>query len=107
MPQERKHASNGARQAAYRIRREQAHKQQLEQRGLPALPAIPTLPGWPRWRAGLELSSQVSAGITQEMQSYYDARSATWQEGGRGEAFQEFLDTLAELNELYNRLEAL
>jgi len=32
--------------------------------------------------------------VAQEMQSYFDGRSEEWQEGDRGQAFQERLDAI-------------
>jgi hypothetical protein len=91
MPQPRKHASAAARQAAYRTRREQGRQVELYAKGLPALPAIATLPGWPRWKASFVAAQALLTSALGEMQDYYDERSEAWQEGDRGEDYQERL----------------
>ena len=54
MPQPKQHASNAARQAAFRARREQARLVELAGKGLPSLPMISSLPGWARWNASFK-----------------------------------------------------
>lgn len=97
MSQPRKYISAAARQAAYRLRCQQAQIQQLQQKGLPPLPPIATVPGGVRWRAAIQLAQTLLRQVSQEMSDYYDARSEAWQESERGEAFterQEALETL-------------
>jgi len=100
MPTPRQHSSPAERQKAYRARQEAARLAALEAKSLPPAPAIPTMPGEKRWAA---LNAQARAAleaIQGEMQGYFDARSEAWQEGEKGEAFQERLDRLdALLNE--------
>ena len=104
MPQPKLHASEAARQAAFRLRREQSRQAALAAKGLPALPAIPTMPGWPRWNAAFASAQELVADALSQMQDYFDARSESWQEGERGEDHQEkitlveaVLDALSEL----------
>ncbi len=89
MPQPKLHASEAARQAAFRLRREQSRQAALAAKGLPALPAIPTMPGWPRWNAAFASAQELVADALSQMQDYFDARSESWQEGERGEAHQD------------------
>jgi hypothetical protein len=91
MPQPRKHASAAARQAAYRTRQEEARRAALGAKGLPLLPAIATLPGWARWNASFMTAQALLTATLSEMQDYFDDRSETWQEGDRGEDYQERL----------------
>src|SRR5690242_7691487 len=104
MPQPRKHASPSARQAAYRARCQQAHQEQLQQRGLPTLPAIPTLPGTARWKAALTQAHALLEAICTEMSTYADERSEVWQQSLRAE---EFTLRLEALEEVRDQIEAL
>jgi hypothetical protein len=71
MPRPRIHASAAARQAAFRVRREQARQAVLAAKGLPALPAIPSMQGAPgvagdpqyAWLAALERLVCECAGV--------------------------------------------
>jgi len=94
MPQPKIYASHAHRQAAYHQRREEARRLQLQERGLPALPAIPTMPGAARWNQSIASAMGMLSTVAQEMQSYFDGRSEEWQEGDRGQAFQERLDAI-------------
>jgi hypothetical protein len=98
MPQPRQYASSAARQAAYRARCEKARRETLLSQGLPAFPAVATLPGWARWNASLAAAQALLAQVSQEMQDYYDARSETWQESERGEAFTERQEAIEALS---------
>ena len=95
MPRPKIHASAAARQAAFRVRREQSRQSALTAKGLPALPAIPSMPGWPRWNASFAHAHELIAESLSQMQDYFDARSESWQESERGEEHQEKI-TLAE-----------
>ena len=97
MPQARHYENAAQRQAAYRQRLAQARAAQLEAKGLPPLPAVPTLPGQARWSALLTQAQWALAQVCQEMQDYYEARSATWQESERGACFQERLEAVQEV----------
>src|SRR5689334_3408779 len=99
MPRSRTYASAAARQAAYRARSQQARQDALRAKGLPPLPAIATLPGWARWNASLTAAHALLEQVSQEMQTYFDERTDTWQESERGEQFtqrQEAVTALAE-----------
>ena len=89
MPQPKIHASAARRQAAFRVRREQARQAELAAKGLPALPVISSMPGWPRWNASFMVAQELIACNLSEMQDYYDDRSESWQESERGEDHQE------------------
>lgn len=104
MPQPAKYPNQAARQAAYRARCQQALREQAQQRGLPPLPVLPTLPGTVRWKAALVLAHHLVEEVSEQMQSYVDARSETWQESERAqdfttrhEAVEEVREALAEL----------
>jgi hypothetical protein len=94
MPQQRKHESQAARQAAYRARMQIARRLQLDERGLPALPVIATMPGTIRWNAVFRHTEQMLRTAQAEMTDYFDDRSEAWQEGDRGAEHQERLAAL-------------
>lgn len=96
MSQPRKYLSSAARQAAYRVRCQQAHVQQ-QRKGLPPLPQIATVPGWARWRAAIQSAQTLLRQVSEEMSEYYDARSQAWQESERAEAFTERQEALEAL----------
>jgi hypothetical protein len=89
MPQPKIHASEAARQAAFRLRREQSRQAERAAKGLPALPSIPSMPGWPRWNASFASAQEMIAQTLGEMQDYFADRSESWQEGVRGDEHQE------------------
>jgi hypothetical protein len=96
MPQPRKYESRAQQQAAYRKRQALSQQELLSQKGLPALPAIPTLPGTARWSAMLAQAHTMLSAAAQEMQTYHDARSESWQESTRAEALLAKLERLQE-----------
>lgn len=96
MPRVRKHATDADRQAAYRQRRS-SQRSAMVIAGLPALPKPTALPGTARWRQGIAEAQRLLEVVQQEMQEYYDQRSETWQEGEKGDAFQERLDAIADV----------
>lgn len=104
MPTPRRYPTAAARQAAYRARLAQAREQELAAKRLPALPAVPTLPGHARWTALLQQAALLLRTTQEEMQAYYDQRSDSWQECGRGEAFLERLERLQEVQEAAEEL---
>lgn len=104
MPQPRIHASPAARQAAYRARCQQAHREQMQARGLPTLPAIPTLPGTARWRAALAQAHHLLEAVCTEMQTYADARSEAWQQSERAEEFTLRLEALEDVRQAMEAL---
>jgi hypothetical protein len=97
MPPERKHATNAARQAAYRLRQASVRQAEREEKGLPSLPTLSSLPGQVRWRTALRYALALLTLVKDEMIAYFDARSETWQESDRGTAHQERIDALEEL----------
>lgn len=99
MPRSRTYASSAARQAAYRARCQKARHEALLEKGLPPLPAIASLPGWARWNASLTAAHALLEQVSQEMQTYFDERSDTWQGSERGEEFTERQEAVAALAE--------
>ena len=97
MPQQRKHANNAHRQAAYRARLEKAGESALAAKGLPALPRLASVPGNARWRAALQGCARLLNLVRDEMADYFDDRSEAWQEGERGTAHQERVDAIDDL----------
>jgi hypothetical protein len=94
MPQPRQHADHAARQRAYRARQAAARREELQAKGLPAAPPIATLPSRTRWQALVAQARLALETARDEMQTYYDDRSAAWQEGERAATLQEHLDLL-------------
>ena len=99
-----RHAGNAQRQKAYRERMRQAAAAQMAAKGLPSLPVIPTIPGERRWLLALSQAQSLTRMVGAEMQSYYHDRSSDWQEGERGEEFQERMDAVQELLESFDDL---
>jgi hypothetical protein len=104
MPQPKKHTSAAARQAAYRLRCEQARQAALAAKGLPMLPAIAALPGSSRWNASFAAAKELIASTLSEMQDYFDERSESWQESERGDNHQE---RMASVDEVLDALSGL
>ena len=104
MPTPKQYGSAAERQRAYRQRQVQAREVERQQKGLPAAPAIASLPGERRWKALLEHARSALSTVEVEMQDYYEARSETWQEQERGEAFQE---RMVAIETLLSELETL
>ena len=69
----------------------------MQAKGLPVLPSVPSLPGPARWKSLLAQAQWALQTTCQEMESYAENRSATWQESERGEAFSERLDAIQEV----------
>ena len=78
-----------------------ARRSEQEAKGLPPAPPVPTLPSRARWQALLTQARLALETTRDEMQSYYDARSETWQEGDRAAAL------LGQIENLEQALEAL
>jgi len=85
-------------QAAYR-KRQAAARQAAIVSGAPNAPAIATMPGTARWNALIEQARTALTTAAEEMQTYYDERSETWQEGERADALIERIDLLQEIAE--------
>lgn len=96
MPQPRKYETRAEQQAAYRKRRAISAEALLAQKGLPPLPAIPTMPGNARWRAMIEQAHTLIWGAAEEMQTYHDDRSESWQDSAKAEALLDKLEHLQE-----------
>ncbi len=97
MPQQRKHLTNSARQAAYRSRLELARQQELSERGLPALPPLASMPGTVRWNGAIRRCVALLTLVHEEMQGYFEERSEAWQESDRGVDHQERMAAIAQL----------
>lgn len=95
MPTPRKHANAAARQAAFRVRRERARKEDLKEKGLPPLPRLSTVPGNARWTKILERAAVLLSTVVDERDAYRDDRSEAWQESERAETFQEITDAIS------------
>jgi hypothetical protein len=101
---ERKYPTNGARQAAYRLRQAAERRQELTDRGLPSFPSLPTMPGTARWNAAIQRCVALLTLVCDEMTAYYDERSETWQDSDRGVTHQERMEAL---NEVLAQLEEI
>ncbi len=104
MPTPKKYTNTAARVAAYRERQRIARQNELAAKGLPAAPPISTLPSAARWNA-LQQSARASIEtMRDEMETYHGERTESWQDGERGVAFQEKIDSI---NDLLETLDAL
>jgi hypothetical protein len=101
MPQPRKYETRSQQQAAYRKRQALSQQELLSQKGLPPLPAIPTIPGTARWSAMIAQAQTLLSTAAQEMQTYHEARSESWQESTRAD------DLLAKLERLQESVSQL
>lgn len=86
---EKQRAQTAARQQRFRERQVQSRRVEQDARGLPPLPSIGSMPGHSRWNAALLSAQMLIQQVHVEMATYFDARSAVWQEGEGGEAFVE------------------
>ena len=101
MAQHRQHTDNAARQRAYRARHVQARLAEQQVKGLPPSSPLPTLPSRARWQALLAQARLFLETARDEMQTYDDERSETWQQGERAALLADHLDSLAQaLNDL-------
>jgi hypothetical protein len=96
MPTPRKHSDRAHRQRAYRERQKSARITEIRAKGLPPTAQIPTMPSTARWKAIIQMASGLLSTARQEMETYWEDRSDTWQESDKGEAFQENIDRIAE-----------
>ena len=96
MAQPKTHTSHAERQAAYRQRCQEAVRQRLQEKGLPALPPISTMPGVTRWRKAIASATTLLSMVSDEMETYHGDRSADWQESDRGESFSACLEAVTE-----------
>ena len=98
MPAPRLYANQAARQAAYRGRVAEARSKELQTKGMPPLPAVAFLPGNARWQAMIWQACLLLRTVRDEMQEYYDQRSAAWQESERGESFLDRLEAAEDVH---------
>lgn len=105
MPQPRKHASDAARQAAFRRRAEQNRNDALLAKGLPPLPKITTIPGWARWRAAAQQGRLLLQSILDEMDDYHDKRSEEWHETERAERLAQAREEILQIIEQVEQLD--
>jgi hypothetical protein len=94
VPQHKLYASHAQRQAAYHRRREEARRQQLQEKGLPPLPALPSIPGTARWRLAIANAAALLAPVEGEMEAYRDDRTDAWLDSERAQNFEERLDAV-------------
>lgn len=104
MPQPAKYPNHAARQAAYRARQGQAAREAAKLRGLPPLPALPAMPGTARWNAALTLALRLVEEVGEQMQSYFDDRSPTWQDSDRAQDFTTRQQAIEEIREALDLL---
>ena len=97
MPTPKQHETNADRQAAYRARAAAARAAERAAKGLTAAPTLPTMPSRARWKALLESARAALDTAAEEMQTYHDDRSETWQEGDRAAQMLETIDGLQNL----------
>lgn len=86
--------SNAERQKAFRERLRQRLAAVDTPAPLPDKPKLNAMPANKRWAAMLDQAKAILMTRRDEMQEYFDDRSGDWQEGDRGQAFQERLDAI-------------
>lgn len=94
---EKQRSQTAQRQQRFRERQALSRRAEQESKGLPPLPTLPTVAGQARWQAALVSAHLLVQQVHDEMQTYYEERSETWQEGEAGERFverQESVETL-------------
>ena len=101
---QRQQAQTALRQERFRQRQQEARRQELAAKGLPALPAIPTMPGRRRWRVAVQTAAALLAQVEEEMTAYYEGRSETWQESDAG---VEFLGQQDEVSAVVSQIDEL
>ena len=84
--------SNAERQKAFRVRLRRRLAEVDTPVPLPAKPKLSAMLANKRWAVMLEQATAILTSRHDEMQEYFDERSEDWQEGDRGQAFQERLD---------------
>ncbi len=94
MPQESLYMTDAERQKAYRERQKAARLEEQRIKGLPAAPAISTLPSRARWNALLANASALLTTARDEMETYRDERSESWQESEAAELLQAKIDAI-------------
>ena|SRR3990170_1410441 len=100
MPTPKKYANAAQRQAAYRLRCKE-RGQATSTRSLRLCSGLagqttPRAPGHRRWKAMNKQALCLIEQVAREMETHYDARSDTWRDSERGEAFAEVMESVAE-----------
>jgi hypothetical protein len=90
MPAPRRHEDAAARQRAYRQRRKLAKP--APRGDLPRPTCLPAMPSAARWKELRERAQADLQTLLDEMEAYRDQRSEIWQDGEKGQAFQQVLD---------------
>jgi hypothetical protein len=83
MPKPKRYSDAAAKQRAYRERRKLARLKGLVPASNP--------PNWPQLKALARQAEAVLNTLLNKMESYQDLRSEAWQDGARGQAFEEAL----------------
>ena len=96
MPTPRKHEGAAARQRAYRERRKLSRLSAPTPKALPPASSLPAIPSAARWKALRERAQADLTLLLADMEAYQYQRSEAWQEGDKGQAFQEALDRVEE-----------
>jgi hypothetical protein len=96
MPTPKRHDSAAARQRDYRRRRKLARLSSPSPESLPGTASIAAMPSTARWKALRHQAEAALQTLFEEMEIYQEQRSESWQEGDKGQAFQEALDKLEE-----------
>ncbi len=91
MPTPRIYESSAARQKAYRRR------QACPAEALPAASPISAMPSTRRWTAMRRQAQGLLNTLRQEMEAYLEARSEDWQEGPKGQAMEESVESIDDL----------
>ena len=100
----RRYDTAAQRQAAYLQRQAAAREALLLAKGLPPLPALATMPGDRRWGILIQNAARGLEIAAEEMEAYFDERTARWREGEKGE---EFVARLEELKSILTDLARL
>ena len=101
---EKRRAQSALRQQRFRERQALSRSSEQAAKGLPALPSIPSIAGHARWHQALSAAYLLVEQVNQEMQSYGQSRSLSWQDSERGE---EFSQRQEEVESVLNQLEDL
>ena len=101
---EKRRAQAALRQQRFRERQALSRSSEQTAKGLPALPSIPSIAGHARWNQALSAAHLLVEQVSQEMQSYGESRSLSWQDGERGEIFSQRQE---EVESVLNQLEDL
>ncbi len=96
MPAVRRYKNAAERQAAYR-RRRAARGEDARLEWVPTARPVTSSPGQRRWNAMTAGALSLLETTITEMETYYEERSERWQEGERGEAFSEMVESLSEI----------